>query len=174
MKAITLWPEWAHAVAHLGKRIENRPWRAPEAVIGQRIAIHAGANIGGRPGWRAAEAGMYAVGIRAFDSGISDLCWCGDWCTKESIRVKISHMKLWRQVICGAVVCTARLIGCSDAEGRGEWPAEAMRPSDWAWGDPESPWWWHLDDVRLVRPVPAKGRLGLWEIDDSLIEEVKP
>lgn len=49
MYALTLWPEWAHAVAHLGKRVENRSWKR-DSIIGQDIAIHAGAKIGGGQG----------------------------------------------------------------------------------------------------------------------------
>lgn len=45
MRALTLWQPWAHAVAHLGKRIENRPWKPWPAVIGTRVAIHAAAKV---------------------------------------------------------------------------------------------------------------------------------
>ena len=48
--ALTLWPEWAYAIAHLGKDVENRSWRPPAWLIGRRLAIHAGADLGGRPG----------------------------------------------------------------------------------------------------------------------------
>jgi len=43
MKALTLQRPWPGAIARLGKRIENRTWAAPRSIIGQRIAIHAGA-----------------------------------------------------------------------------------------------------------------------------------
>lgn len=42
MKALTLKQPWAWAVAHAGKDVENRTWKPPQSVIGQRIAIHAG------------------------------------------------------------------------------------------------------------------------------------
>lgn len=42
MKALTLHQPWAWAIAHAGKRIENRSWRPPRNLIGQRIAIHQG------------------------------------------------------------------------------------------------------------------------------------
>lgn len=29
LRALTLWPEWAYAVCHLGKNIENRQWVPP-------------------------------------------------------------------------------------------------------------------------------------------------
>lgn len=40
--ALTLQQPWATAVRDLGKRVENRSWPAPERVMGQVIAIHAG------------------------------------------------------------------------------------------------------------------------------------
>lgn len=42
MKALTVLQPWAHAIAVLGKDIENRGWRPPRDLIGERIAIHAG------------------------------------------------------------------------------------------------------------------------------------
>lgn len=45
MKALTLHAPWAHAVAWLGKDIENRSWRPPTSAIGTRIAIHAGTAV---------------------------------------------------------------------------------------------------------------------------------
>ena len=41
LKAITVHRPWAYAIAHLGKRIENRGWACPLAP-GSLIAIHAG------------------------------------------------------------------------------------------------------------------------------------
>jgi hypothetical protein len=41
MKALTLHQPWAYAVAHLGKDIENRTWKPPVALTGQRVAVHA-------------------------------------------------------------------------------------------------------------------------------------
>lgn len=45
MKAITLWQPWAWAIMSAGKRVENRSWPAPRALVGQRIAIHAGMRV---------------------------------------------------------------------------------------------------------------------------------
>jgi hypothetical protein len=42
MKALTLHRPWAWAIAHGGKRIENRSWPFPRSLRGERIAIHAG------------------------------------------------------------------------------------------------------------------------------------
>ena len=29
---------------------------------------------------------------------------------------------------------------------------------------------WYLEDVRLIEPVPVRGRQGLWALDDTLIQ----
>ena len=42
MRALTLWQPWASWIIYADKRFENRPWRPPRQIIGQRIAIHAG------------------------------------------------------------------------------------------------------------------------------------
>ncbi|MFJ1782460.1 hypothetical protein ACIOKA_37775 [Streptomyces anulatus] len=43
MKALTIRQPWAGAIAHLGKRVENRTWKLPANQHGARILIHAGA-----------------------------------------------------------------------------------------------------------------------------------
>ena len=69
MKALSIRPAWAHAIAHLGKRVENRTWRttyrgpilihasstmrpeditALEAIVGRRVdvdSLHRGAIV---------------------------------------------------------------------------------------------------------------------------------
>ena len=42
MKAITLYQPWASLVAIKAKPYEFRKWAAPNTIVGQRIAIHAG------------------------------------------------------------------------------------------------------------------------------------
>jgi hypothetical protein len=42
VNALTVWQPWASFIVYLDKRIENRTWRPPAKLIGQRIAIHAG------------------------------------------------------------------------------------------------------------------------------------
>ena len=41
MRGLTLWQPWASLIAVLIKLTETRGWPAPDALIGQRIAIHA-------------------------------------------------------------------------------------------------------------------------------------
>lgn len=42
MKVLTLWQPWPYAIFRLGKDIENRKWKPPPSIIGERIAIRAG------------------------------------------------------------------------------------------------------------------------------------
>jgi hypothetical protein len=44
-RAPTLRAPWATAIARFGKDIENRSWRPPDTIIGQRIAIHEGSGL---------------------------------------------------------------------------------------------------------------------------------
>jgi hypothetical protein len=41
MRALSIMQPWVNAITHGDKRVENRSWRAPEWVIGKRIALHA-------------------------------------------------------------------------------------------------------------------------------------
>lgn len=42
MRALTIRQPWLHAITDLDKRVENRTWRPPYSILGQRIALHAG------------------------------------------------------------------------------------------------------------------------------------
>ena len=42
MKALTILQPWADCICYFGKRVENRTWAPYPAVVGTRIAIHAG------------------------------------------------------------------------------------------------------------------------------------
>ncbi len=42
MKALSIQQPWAWLILHGGKDIENRSWKLPKAMVGQRIYIHAG------------------------------------------------------------------------------------------------------------------------------------
>ena len=43
MKALTIWQPWASLIAMGAKPYEFRGWKPPKSLIGQRLAIHAGA-----------------------------------------------------------------------------------------------------------------------------------
>ena len=53
--ALTVRQPWAHAIAYLGKRIENRTWKPPPVMVGTGVPvlIHAGSN------WMDPEVGFF-------------------------------------------------------------------------------------------------------------------
>lgn len=40
MYALTIRQPWAYCITHGTKRVENRSWKPPSKIIGERIAIH--------------------------------------------------------------------------------------------------------------------------------------
>ena len=42
MKALSIKQPWADRILFAGKDVENRTWRLPASIIGQRISVHAG------------------------------------------------------------------------------------------------------------------------------------
>lgn len=45
MKCISLWNPWAMLLVLGEKKFETRSWRLPDALIGQRVAIHAAKHV---------------------------------------------------------------------------------------------------------------------------------
>jgi hypothetical protein len=144
LKALTMHPEHAHSVAHLGKIIENRTRKPWAKLIGERIAIHAGQYIGGRKGKPGGDEGMTAL-WRA--------CVAADVYPNFNKHRRLAGLRAPLPIVCSAVVCTAVLVRCEKNEGQ--------PPPPWAL---PSPYWWHLADVELLpEPAPCKGAQGFWE-----------
>jgi hypothetical protein len=78
-RALSLRPEWAHCIAHGSKRLENRTWKPPAVIVGQRIAIHASGRLDARQlaeicrrfgyAWRKADVVCSAIVATAIVSG---------------------------------------------------------------------------------------------------------
>lgn len=149
MKAITLWPEWAACVLYAGKRVENRSWRPPEKLIGQRLALHAGAKIGGTGRFETAASAVRGTAARAHY--IVKLHRFG----AIDIEGALLHVPI------RAVVATFELGKPWRATGEG-----------WESDDPDT-WCWPLLDVRVLpEPVPAVGRQGLWTLPEDVAARV--
>jgi hypothetical protein len=154
MRALTLWPEWAWAVAYLGKDVENRGWAPPSYIRGQRIAIHAGKHVGGRSGPAAYRDGAALVIETALRAGL-------DPYAPDSFVTRL-HRELCATT--SAVVAVARV----EAEVAGS------APSAWA---ATGQYHWRLCDVTtLRRPVPCRGAQGLWvvprEVEDAIAAQI--
>lgn len=144
LRALTLKCPWAWAVVTaLAKDVENRRWAPPRAMVGRRIAIHAGkgpAVDGGKP---------WAEFLEAID-----------WMGKAGVlgRDPLAPGKIERMRAGSAIVALATL---------GEPVTSSASP--WFVG----PFGWPLLNVRaLRRPVPCSGAQGLWTVPPELARAV--
>jgi len=175
MKALTIWPEWIWAILHLGKRVENRSWEPPQAVVGQRIALHAGAHVGGRPGRAATDNGLRSVGGMAVRAGwswmlgeeldyVSFCPVCGSlgdpvdmWLREEDDRELSASC---RRLVRGAFVGTAIL-------------ARATTGDQTPWAVPGMVHW-HLEDLKVLpEAIPAIGKQRLWNVPEEIEEAMR-
>lgn len=166
LPAITLWPEWAWAVAWLDKRIENREWAASRSYWRTLIAIHAGTNIGGRGGKIARREGIEAL--------IESAAMCG-WHVEEDrersygdgsvgLRAARHDAKdgslIEAPVVSRAIIAVAELVDC-------------------VWDNPEEGWGigpcqWRLANVRrLPNPIGGvPGSQGIWMLPSHVRAQV--
>lgn len=148
MYALTVRQPWAHAIAHLGKDVENRT-RAPNRdAVGQRVAIHAGY-------YYEADEDMLAL---ARIVGVGSLPYRSSF--RRGGLVAVATIAGWFKLKGGRVTRSA---------GGATLIAEA-RESRWAAG----PCCWVLrDTVALREPVLASGRQGLWRLDGRQEEALR-
>lgn len=151
-RALTLWPEWAWAISHLGKNRENRSWAPPDDMIGDWLAIHAGAYVGGRPG------------DSAVLEGLNDLRNTVE-CIAEEEGSGLSlpyYAELIPQITTGAVVAVCRVTGVE----------RSVEPAGWYNGEPNVGW--KLEQVRVLEtPVRCKGAQGLWVLPHDVLVKVR-
>ena len=147
-RALTLTPEWAWAVTHLDKRVENRTRAAPASIIGQRIAIHGGK---AKPHWSAVSLMARCAGWSVLGNAWRDF-QRGD---------TIVNRPDWNRLTRGAIVATAVVSGCRAVDQRDAVGWEA------------GPWCWDLADMRVLpAPVSCKGAPRLWRVPAEFAEEV--
>ena len=154
MYAITLHQPWATLIALGLKKVETRSWPAPERILGQVIAIHAGKRVVRRPGDRIEQELQNRLGE--------------DWI---------------RTIPAGAVLATATLAGMARVKYVDPMTGHAVhdvrtemgcavgvaRTHIDPWGDfSPSRWLWFLADVKaLPEPVPAVGRQSFWRWSEN-------
>lgn len=146
MKAITLWRPWPYAIFHLppaiAKRVENRSWKPPRDIVGQRIAIHAGKT------WD--EDGKDFIGRHLAELGLL-----------ADLKAQPGHDA---RVKDEGIIGTAFLAGFLDI---GDYRQPPFRP--WFQG-PFG--WLLDDARALPEPIPCKGQRGLWDVPAELIERL--
>ncbi len=136
--ALSFLQPWLWAILEGYKPVENRTWKPPRLVLGQRIALHASLGFD-KEGARFVNETLGQIGVqRQVGNGVSR----------------------------GAILGTARIRGAVTPSGSRNTVfgpvtddmADPAARSPWAFG----PWIWLLYYVRpLPEPVPCKGALGL-------------
>lgn len=144
MKALTVWQPWASLIMAGAKPWEWRGWRAPRALVGQRIVIHAGVR---RPS-------------RDEILDILDLIADGDCSligtTAKPLleRADVGHMLL------GCGLGTAILGEPISADA---WARQQMGAGYDSDRIDHHQWAWPLTDIRpFGAPVPMRGAQGFW------------
>ena len=166
MKALTLRHPWAFAIAHLGKRVENRDWDARTAdlmglpqLVGETIAIH-----GGTAPQRPKRAGHWS---------------------------QLAETNLWRQH-CEDLQAVHRTLGGELPDGAAQYLARrgvstltpeafilhgvvAVATISGTTHSSTDPWaargalHIHLTNViTLPEPVQCSGKQGFWDLGDDL------
>ena len=139
MKALTIWQPWASLLACGAKQFETRSWatsyRGP-------IAIHA------------AKKDVSDV-LRILPAPLA-------------LKMKKAVGAEWKELPTGAVIATAELVNVwsiayhpgTDIPQLGDYlvPGKERDFGDWTLGR----YAWEFSDMKLITPVPAKGKQGLW------------
>jgi hypothetical protein len=141
MKALTIWPEWAYAITHLGKDGENRTWRLFDSLIGVPVAIHGGV----RP----------TLGVREPSKRRDELLAFLETCKHANGEYPDDDAPIWMEKvdeIRGHIVAVVTF-------------GEPIRHSSSPWAANDGQWFWPITSLRaLPEPVKCKGAQGLWPV----------
>ena len=143
LRALTLWRPWPHAIFYGGKRIENRPWKPWERIIGHYIALHAGLKYDANGAEDMRELGLY-------DPPGDE--WCPRGCIVGVARI-VGYVEEKEGVF-------------FDQVG----PEFNVDEKVWFSG-PFA--WKLDDVVPFMSPVKAKGAQGLWVVSDDIRKQVR-
>lgn len=156
MRAITVYPEWAWAICHLDKRVENRSRPLPKAMAGPLVALHAGKYIGGRPGSVARAEGGRAVAGMAREAA---------WDVFGGLTFRKDRVvSLYEDPVCTSAIVAFVRFGPSVPPDQGDLTG---------WRVPDCHGWPIVEVLRLKEPVPAKGALGFWELPAEILRRCR-
>lgn len=160
MKAISLHQPWASLIMCGAKRVETRSWRPPEALIGQRIAIHAAKRIDDcvldHP-----FSDYIADPVRDAPQGVvlGSVVIEGAWHMDHPADAKMIAHEYHRLDV--------------PRKGAPVWDEEATA-HELAFGDfTVGRWAWGLAEVRqLDKPLPLRGRQRVFDIGAEIAERM--
>jgi hypothetical protein len=163
LKVLTVWQPWASLIAIGAKPFEFRGWTPPKSLVGQRIAIQAGARK------------MDGAEVQLLRQQLSTRPWAT--CLREEIARPFLDKILGGEIdpVLGAIVCTAVLgmprNGLEIAVGFGM--PRGLLPND-SDRDEHANFGWPLSDIQVVMPpVPFRGKQGWGEVSDDLLESAE-
>ncbi len=151
MKALTLWPEWAWAVTHLGKDVENRSWVIPPGLY----ALHAGVRFNGH--------GLKIKDRKAGRESVIQTMrkWCLPYLFEKAANTDPNT------IVSGAIVGVIRVTRHTDCRG---WCPQNGHTGWAAPGQIAN----HIELVSVLpTPIPCKGALGLWTVPDNITHQLE-
>ena len=158
MKALTIWQPWASLIIAGAKPYEFRGWRAPRAIIGQRIVIHAAARKIDRDEvcalyhmhhWRETDAEL--------DLYARQTCLISEKALPVLRRMLLGKDPLPMACGIGTAVVGEPRLGTDIAEEFG-----VPRAND-SGRDEHANWGWPMLEIEpWPQPIPMRGAQGLW------------
>ena len=142
MKVLSVRQPWAWAIIHGGKDVENRNWRTK---FRGRLAIHAGK--------------QFDISKAEFEDYREDV-YGEPWTSMATgwLASRIRPMSAASRF--GAIVGTVEVYDCVP---------DNLCDSPWK-ADGDGFYCWLLRrPVAFHEPIPMRGRLGLWDVPDSLL-----
>lgn len=147
MRALTVWQPFASLIVNGCKTFETRTWPAPQALIGQRIAISAAA--------RFTKEQQEFCDDPEFSS-FYDNCGLGVCDGLE------------RGVVLGSVLLHS--VDRMDLQSFDRVSPEERAYGNWRHGD----YAWRLTEPRVYdKPIPVRGMQGLWRWKDDTGNEIQ-
>lgn len=163
LPCLTLWPEWAYAIVHLEKPVENRNWPFPKVMEGKWMGIHAGKKIGGsemseRDGIECMLRTADLAGVKFEGRRLTSL-------SSSAYNQLVAQMIEEVRAQSSGLVAAVRLAKASPPELRDGF----MR----GWRD-LSQWGWQFSQMApLTAPIQCRGAQGLWRLSEEMTARVK-
>lgn len=145
MKTLSLLQPWATLVADGAKKVETRSWKTDYRGL---LGIHA-------------SKGFPKGGKKAFDQLCATEPFRGilRFRLNRLMAVFSAHEFLERYMPMGALIATCTLIDCVKIPPHRPPPEPELSFGDYSPGR----YAWYLENVKTFRPIPTKGKLGLWD-----------
>ena len=157
MKALTVWQPWASLIAEGHKPYEFRSWPAPKWIVGERLAIHAGARQVTVKEIRTLYEGLRGVGGRPKPALLESAA--------PALACRQRHQ--WPLgVIVAVVTVGGPKHGLECAEELGCEVNDSDREGTFNWG-------WPMLDVSPIPPVVCRGAQGLWPVPADICSQIE-